>query len=144
MGYAERNVWSGLVTSVVVLGVYLALIAPQFGDRPVGEIAWQWPMALCILGGIVATIVLSILWGIVAGMRDPNEKHRSDIRDRDIERMGDRVGRAFTVIGGLAALVLAMTDAEPFWIGHAIFLGFFLSALLGGVAQVIAYRRGLV
>lgn len=144
MGYAERNVWAGIVVSLVVMAVYLALVLPQFATMPVADIAWQWPMAWSIGGGIVVTIVLSILWGIVAGIRHPGQEHRADIRDRDIERMGSRVGQAFSALGGLTALVLAMIDADAFWIAHAIYLGFFLAALIGGIAQTIAYRRGLV
>lgn len=144
MGYAERNVWSSLVVSVIGVGVYLALVLPQLGSTPIADVRWQWPMVWCIVGGIVLAIVGSIVWGIAAGMRDPREEHRADVRDRDIERMGDRVGQSFTVIGGLVALVLAMVGAETFWIANAIFFGFFLAAAIGGVAQVIAYRRGLV
>ncbi|CAN7422927.1 hypothetical protein LJR045_002720 [Microbacterium sp. LjRoot45] len=144
MGYGERNVWSGLVLSVIVVSIYLALVLPQLAERPVADVAWQWPMVWCIVGGILATIAASILWGIVAGIRDPGEEHRSDVRDRDIERMGDRVGQAFGAIGGIAGIALAMVDAEPFWIGNAIFAGFFLSATLGSIARLVAYRRGLV
>lgn len=144
MGYSERNVWTSLVVGVIGVGVYLAIVLPQLSTVPVAEIGWQWPMVYCILGAIAVSIVLSIAWGIVAGMRDPDEEHRADVRDRDIERMGDRVGQAFTVIGGLAALVLAMVGADAFWIGNAIFFGFFLAATLSAIARVIAYRRGLI
>lgn len=146
MGYAERNVWAGLMGSVICVAVYVSIVAPQLlaASGGVAAIDWQWPMVLCLGGGLLFAIVLSILWGIVAGMRDRSLEHRSDIRDRDIERMGARVGQAFTVIGALAALILAMVGAETFWIGNAIFFGFFLAAAVGGVAQLIAYRRGLV
>ncbi len=52
------------------------------------------------------------------------------------------MGAAFVVIGALGALILAMVEAEWFWIGNAIFAGFFLSAFIGGIARLIAYRRG--
>lgn len=143
MGYAERNVWTGLVASVAGVAVYAAIVLPQLGDRPVDEIDWQWPMIFCVAGALVAAIVASIVWGIAAGMRDPETEHRADVRDRDIERMGDRVGQAFSVIGGLVALALAMVGGEAFWIGNAIFAGFFLTATIGSVARLVAYRRGL-
>lgn len=144
MGYAERNVWTGLVASVAGVAVYAAIVLPQLGDRPVDEVEWQWPMVFCVVGALAAAIVASIVWGIAAGMRDPETEHRADVRDRDIERMGDRVGQAFSVIGGLVALVLAMVGGDLFWIGNAIFFGFFLTATIGSVARLIAYHRGLV
>ncbi len=45
--------------------------------------------------------------------------------------------------GALGGLALAMLRAEPFWIANAIYLGFFLSAILGSIAKIVAYRRGL-
>ena len=77
-----------------------------------------------------------------AGMRDPELEQRADQRDREIEWFGDRIGQAFLVLGGLGGLVLAMTRADWFWIGNAIFAGFVLSAILGGIARLVAYRRG--
>ncbi|KZE88507.1 hypothetical protein [Microbacterium sp. TNHR37B] len=144
MGYAERNVWSGLGASLLGVAVYAAIVAPQLGRAPVEAIGWQWPMVACVGGALILAILVSIVWGILAGLRDPETEHRADVRDRDIERMGDRVGRAFTVLGALTALVLAMVDAPAFWIGHAIFLGFFLASSLGSIAQLVAYRRGLL
>lgn len=143
MGYAERNVWSGLVASVVAVAVYAVIVLPQLSTTPVDDIAWQWPLLWSLVGGLAGAIVLSVLWGIAAGMRDPHERAQTDVRDVDIERMGSRVGYAFTAIGGVGALVLSMLEAHWFWIGNALFVGFFLSAFVGGVAQLIAYRRGL-
>lgn len=144
MGYGERNVWAGLIVGIIVVSGYIVYLLVEAARTPVGEIAWQWPMIWCIVAGIAGTIVVSILWGILAGMRDRDEEHRLDQRDTDIERMGNRVGQAFVAIGGIAAIVLSMLQAHWFWIGNTLFFAFFLSALVGGVAQVIAYRRGLV
>ena len=95
-------------------------------------------------GGIVGTIVLSVLWGIIAGMSDPDGVGRSDIRDRDIGRMGARVEQAFVTIAGLGVIVLCGLGADVFWIANTMFFGFALSSIVGGIASVIAYRRGLV
>jgi len=143
MGHAERNVWAGLVASTAAVAVYAIIVLPQLGTTPIDEVQWQWPLLWSLLGGIVGAILLSIVAGIAAGMRDPRERSQTDVRDVDIERMGSRVGYAFTAIGGVGALVLSMLEVHWFWIGNALFLGFFLSAFVGGVAQVIAYRRGL-
>ena len=142
MGYAERNTWAQLLAGVIGTGAYFVIVLPQFGSRAIEQIDWVWPMVWCIVAGIVLSIGLSILWGIVAGARDPDETHRADQRDREIEWFGDRIGQAFMVLGGLAGLVLAMLRVDWFWIGNAIFLGFFLSTTLGGIARLIAYRRG--
>ena len=142
MVYTERNIWSQLIASTIGTAVYLTIVLPQLG-QPVDDIDWAWPMVWTIVGAIVASIAISIVWGILAGMRDPDEEHSADQRDREIEWFGDRVGQAFGVIGGVGALVLAMVEAHWFWIGNVLFLGFFLSATLSGIARLVAYRRGL-
>lgn len=143
MGYAERNTWSQLIASAAGTAVYLVIVLPQLFSRPVDEIDWAWPMIWTILGAIVVSIVVSIVWGIVAGMVNPDEDHKADRRDREIEWLGDRVGQAFMVIGGIVALLLAMVEGAWFWIGNAIFFGFFLSAFLGGLTRLVVYRRGM-
>ena len=71
--------------------------------------------------------MISILWGILAGMRDPDNVGKSDLRDRDIARMGSRVGQAFMVIAGLGVIVLCAFEADWFWIANTMFFGFALS-----------------
>ena len=103
MVYEERNTWAGLIVMAVVLPVYVIAVLQAAGGGPLEEVDWVPLLLWAIGGGILGTIVLSILWGILAGMRDPEGVGRSDQRDRDIARMGDRVGQAFTAIGGSSA-----------------------------------------
>ncbi|MET0812253.1 MAG: hypothetical protein ABWY03_04310 [Microbacterium sp.] len=143
MAYEERNTWVGLIVSVIVIPVYVIVVLLQAAGGPLEDVEW-WPIMLwTIVGGIVLSIVGSIVWGILAGMRDPDGVGASDQRDRDIAHMGARVGQAFTVIAGLGVIVLCAFEADWFWIANTMFLGFALSAFIGGVASVIAYRRGL-
>ena len=144
MVYEERNTWASLIATLVALVAYIVVIVPQASTGAVGDIDWVSAMLWTIGGSIVGAIVLSILWGIIAGFRDKDGVGTSDERDRDIARMGDRVGQAFMVIAGLGALALCAVDADGFWIANVLFAGFAASAVVGGVARVIAYRRGLV
>lgn len=144
MVYEERNAWAGLIVSPIALVVYIVLVLQQAGGGPLTAVDWFPLMLWTIGGGIVATIVISIVWGILAGMRDPDGVGRSDIRDRDIGRMGGRVEQAFVVIAGLGVIALCAVGADVFWIANTMYLGFAVSALVGGIARVIAYRRGLV
>lgn len=144
MVYEERNTWVGLVVSVIGVAIYILVVLQQAGDGPLTDVVW-WPIMLWTIGGsIVASIVVSILWGILAGMRDPDGVGTSDQRDRDIARMGSRVGQAFMVIAGLGVIVLCAMEADWFWIANTMFFGFALSAFIGGIASVIAYRRGMI
>lgn len=144
VAYEERNLWSGLIVGVAAMAVYVVVVLREAGGGPLTEVEW-WPIMLWTIGGsIVVAIVVSILWGMLAGARDPDGVGTSDIRDRDIARMGSRVGQSFLVIAGLGVIVLCAFEAERFWIANAMFFGFALSAVVGGIAGVIAYRRGMV
>ncbi len=94
-------------------------------------------MGVAVLAGITSHIVISIRAGIAGESQNPDE------RDRDIDRFGTNIGQAFLVVGGLAGLLMAMAEWEWFWIANVLYLGFALSAILEGVAEVVAYRRGL-
>ncbi|SDG64056.1 hypothetical protein SAMN04489810_0867 [Microbacterium pygmaeum] len=143
MVYEERNTWAGLITSVIGLTAYVIIVLQQAGGGPLTAVNW-WPIMLwTIAGSVVLSIVLSIGWGMIAGVRDPDGVGTSDQRDRDIAHMGGRVGQAFLVIAGLGVLVLCAFEADWFWIANTMFFGFALSAFIGGIASVIAYRRGL-
>ncbi len=65
------------------------------------------------------------------------------LRDRQISARAEHTARAVLVIGALAALVLAMLEADHFWIAHALFIGFYASAVLEGITKVALYRGGV-
>jgi MFS family permease len=144
MVYEERNIWASLIASVVGVAVYVILVLQQAAGGPLTDVDWVPLMLWTIGGSIVAAIVISIVWGILAGMRDPDGVGTSDQRDRDISAMSGRVGQAFTVIAGLGVIVLCAFEADWFWIANCMFFGFAVSSIVGGIASVIAYRRGLV
>ncbi|WP_353827130.1 hypothetical protein [Agromyces sp. SYSU T0242] len=140
MSYEEKGTWVYLVVSVVGYGVYLSLVLPQLaGGVAVGDIGYVAPMLWTIGGAIVASIVGRILVEIVF----PSESTKGDVRDREIDRLGSRVGSSFVVIGALGALVLSMLEADWFWIANVIYLCFLLAAVLESVTRLFAYRRGV-
>ncbi len=143
MVYEERNVWSTLIVSVIVMIIYTAIVLQQAGGGPLTDVDWVPIMLWTIVGSIIGAILLSIAWGIIAGMRDPDGVGKSDQRDRDIARMGGRVGQWFLVAAGLVVIVLCAFEVDWFWIANTMYFGFAISTIVGSIASVIAYRRGL-
>ncbi|WP_315094298.1 hypothetical protein [uncultured Cellulomonas sp.] len=138
MSYEERNVWVFLVVAVLAYTVYVAVVLSRARDTPLTEVAYVGPLLWSIGGAIVASIVGTI--GVsLANRRDG---HRTDQRDKEINRLGEVTGQSFVVIGALGSMVLAMLEADWFWIANAIYLGFVLSALVGSATKLAAYRRG--
>lgn len=136
MAFLEKSNWVVLVVSVPTLIVYGALVVPQVLSQPIVDVSWVQPMIFTIAGFIVA----NILGNIVAAISNPSEADKSDERDREIDQVGERVGNWLVIGGSIAALVLAMTRADHFWIANAIFLGGISGAILSSVTKVAAYH----
>ncbi|GAA1975085.1 hypothetical protein [Microbacterium pumilum] len=143
MVYQERTTWATLIATIITVPVYVFVVLARAAGGPVTDVDWVPIMLWTMAASIVGAIVISIVWGILAGMRDPSEVGTSDQRDRDISRFGNRLGYGVLVAGALVALALSMIEADWFWIGNALFFGFALSTLVGDIARVVAYRRGL-
>ena len=125
MATDERRAWSLGVTSLIAYAIYLLLLVS--GSSYVPALLWT-------VGGAIAG-------NIVFGMFFLGDR-RTDQRDREIGRFGDHIGQSLVVAGAVAALLLAITETGYFWIANVIYLGFVLSAVLGSVARIVAYRRG--
>ena len=138
MALEEKHAW--ITALVVVLGyvTYLVIVLSRAGGGPLAAT----PYVATLLWTVGAAIGGTILLGIAAGLTTPKDSRRKDVRDREIERLGEYVGHSFTAIGGVAALVMAMAEIDHFWIANTIYLAFALSALLAAVTRIFAYRRG--
>ena len=141
MSYTEKNTWLFGVIVVVGYATYLVLLFTQAAGRPLEQAEYVIPM----LGTIGGAIVAGILGGIViaiATRADRDNKGNPDVRDKEIEHAGERVGNSFVVIGAIVALVLAWLEVDHFWIANEIYLAFVLSGLLGTMTRLGVYRRG--
>ncbi|WP_157157166.1 hypothetical protein [Diaminobutyricimonas sp. LJ205] len=135
MTFEERRAWiEGIVAVVTYIG-YVIVVLSQAGGQPLTEAQYIAPMFWAI--GI--SIVLSIIVGIAVSI---GRSSKVDQRDREIYRLGQFMGQGWIVLAGVGALLLAMVEADYFWIANAIYLGFTLWAITSCIARVIAYRGG--
>ncbi|MFT2816678.1 hypothetical protein [Leifsonia sp. A12D58] len=139
MSHEEKRAWIMLVVSLGAYAIYLGIILSQATATPLVDVQYAPVMLWSIGGAIIAAIILNILASIVS----PKDAGKKDQRDREIYRFGEYVGQSFLVIGGVAALTMAMAEVPYFWIANAVYLAFVLSAFLSSFARVIAYRKGL-
>jgi hypothetical protein len=136
MTHAEKRAWINLVVAVFGYAVYVVIIAGRADGRPLSSVPYAGVLLWTVGGAIVAAIGLEIALAIVM----PGASRASDVRDREIGRFGERVGQSFVVIGAVAAMLMAMAGWDRFWIANVIYLCFVLSAILGGITKVVAYR----
>jgi hypothetical protein len=136
MAFPEKSNWVVLVIAVPTLLIYAAVIVPQVLSRPMPEVEWVPPIVVSIVGFIVANVV----GNIVAAVSNPADADKHDVRDAEIDRYGEWVGNWAIAIGATAALILAITMADHFWIANAIFLGFMAGAIVSAIAKIAAYH----
>jgi hypothetical protein len=139
VSYEEKGTWVYLVTSAAAYAVYLAVVLGQVLHTPVAQVSYV-PVLLWTCG---ASIAASIVGRVVVESARPSDSRRSDVRDKEIYRLGEYASRWFIVAGAAAGLGMAMARWEYFWIANAIYLGFVLWAVAGSMVKIAAYRRGL-
>jgi Mn2+/Fe2+ NRAMP family transporter len=136
MAFLEKSNWVIVAVSVVTLVAYLAMVGPQALSTPVSKVSFVEPMIYTIVGFIGA----NILGHILAAASNPKEADKTDQRDKEIDRFGERVGNSFIIVGSCIALVLAMAKQDYFWIANAIYIGGLTAALLASVTKIAAYH----
>ncbi len=139
MSSEERSAWVMVVVATAVYAIYIAVVLGQASGAPVTSVDYVPTMLWAIAGSIAASIVLTILWSFFT----PRDSGKKDTRDREIGRYGEYTGRWVLIAGAAVALILAMVKADYFWIANILYLGFVLSAILGSIVKIVAYRRGL-
>jgi hypothetical protein len=101
-----------------------------------------WSIGIGIGIAIVGRIVVEIASRISDEMAGHEEAPVEDVRDRDIGRFGEYVAGTVLGVGMVVPFVLTLAAFDYFWIANAMFLAFGVSAAVGAVVKVVAYRRG--
>ncbi|MFC5637209.1 hypothetical protein [Streptomyces bullii] len=137
--HEEKRAWIIAVLAIGTYAAYLAVILARAADNtPLAEVSYASTLLWTVGISIAASIVLSIAVSIGA----PKDAGRRDQRDREIHGFGEYIGQSFVVLGGVAALGMALADVDQFWIANVLYAGFTLSASVGCAAKIAAYRWG--
>ena len=159
MSFGERNVWASAIATAIATVAYLVVVVPRALASPVDQVDWVMPMVWAIGGAIVGTIVLSIagaigsevngtittsVWASLSGRtgREIAPLHEEDIRDREIKELGERTTMSIMASSLFMMLVLAIGDADSFWIGNTALIVGTIGTLAGAGVKIRAYRRG--
>jgi hypothetical protein len=137
VAHQEKRAWIMLVVSAAAYAAYAATVLSRAGGHPLPQVSYAAALLWTVGAAILASIVAETALGVV----NPRASRLKDARDRQIGQLGDHIGSSFVVIGAVAAMLMAMAGWDRFWIANVIYLCFFLSAILGSVTKVIAYRK---
>jgi hypothetical protein len=139
MTYREKSTVVLLVGYLAVYSWYFARVVDAARSGPIADIDYQGLLIAMVAVLVAATVVAEVLIAVVA----PSGADQVDERDRLIGLRGDRIAGWVVTFGALAGLVLAMIEAESFWIAHALLAGLVLAEILKSIAMLVNYRRSL-
>jgi hypothetical protein len=140
MTFGQRNAWVSAVVMPSATIAYLAVVIPRLREQPAAEVSWVGPMLWTIGATVIGTIVGVILITIAAAIANRGVESKEDVRDKQIDRYGDRLAQAITAFGTALVLVLVMLEADHFWIGNALFVIGAIGATWGAIAKIRAYH----
>jgi hypothetical protein len=138
MTYEEKGTWVYLVACTVAYAVYAAIVGARLAGTPAADVSY----VAVLLWTTGASILASIAGRTLVETARPSDSRRADVRDKEIDRLGQHASRWFVVAGAGAALIMAMARWDYFWIANVLYLGFVLWAVAGSVLKLGAYRRG--
>ena len=139
MSYEERGQWVYLTATTIGYAVYLVLVLGSANGGPLPDVDYV-PILLWTLGGAIVGSVIGRIVVEVVHARD-TQRH-ADERDRDIGRLGEYVGGTILGIGMVGPFILALIEADQFWIANAMYLVFVVASIVGTTIKLIVYRRG--
>ena len=140
MASNEKSAWIMIVVTIGVYATYLAFVLGRAENTAFTEASYVSTM-LWAIGAWIPAAILAHLVVVLASPKDA-DNFKKDERDHKINRLSEYSAHTLVTIAGVAALIMALTEANHFWIANVIFLGFVLSSLLSSTRKIVAYRRG--
>lgn len=138
MSYEEKGVWVYMFSVIATATVYVILLLNQLDGARVTDIDFG-PMILWSIG---ISIALNIVLRILVEILRPSDSYKVDARDKAIARRAGYVNGMVVSIGMIVPLVLAVIDADNFWVANAIYAAFVIAAVVSSIVQIASYRRG--
>jgi heme/copper-type cytochrome/quinol oxidase subunit 2 len=147
MSYGERDALTGLITSLIVMGLLYWLLSAQHaaGDfsGPDGLQVWAQSVLLLVCASIGIAICVAIVFHIAyTSLSGEKTDDRRDERDRDIDRRALTWAWYLLSLGLLGVIItLAFGDNAFSAINKVLALCIVSEAFKDG-AKLVLYRRG--
>jgi hypothetical protein len=148
MSHEERNTLTETLANMIIIAVFVWLLSAGHAqgrfDGPAAVQIWSI-MVLQLIGlsiviGIVAAIVMAVVWRSLTG---ETANLMRDERDKAIAGIGWRI-RAVVMGAGVVVAVIALALEQPVITAlNLILAGCALGDTAGNLAKLYAYRRGV-
>jgi hypothetical protein len=147
MSYSEREAATGLITSLIVIALFLWQLTTQSDagafDGPDGLQAWARSVLILIAWSIAIAIAVAILFAILHGiLTGEKSDERRDERDRDIDRRSLTWAWYLLSCGLLGVIVSLAFGATALNAMNMVLALCLLSEAFRDSAKLVLYRRG--
>lgn len=149
MSYQEKSVTVSLMSSLLILGYYLATIFQMIqGEGLASDKVFRLAgivIAASIIVNIAANILTNIVLSIVHAIRTGKEEQENfieDERDKLIELKGTKFSYIVFSVGVLISMITFVTGQPPLVMFSMIVLFGIAAEIIGDIAQIVLYRRG--
>jgi len=138
MNYQEKTILIALPLDFIIFGAYGIWLIPQLSEG-IENIDYRTPVILAL----VASVLLTIISQILLASFDHKQANVEDVRDKEIRRRANGYTLAFLAAPYLFGLILAIAEADYFYIVHVMLFGGVLADIVTSLAQLRFYRRGI-
>jgi small-conductance mechanosensitive channel len=147
MSYGERDALTGLITTLVVIGLFIWLLSTQHAAGefagPEGLQVWAQSVLLLVCASIGVAIVVTIIFHVVyTSLTGDKSDDRRDERDRDIDRRALTWAWYLLSFGLLGVIVGLALGTTAFKAMNMVLSLCILSEAFRDAARLILYRRG--
>lgn len=148
MSFQERrtifSVVSGWIISII-FGLYLHnYYGEQLWSTPVDFPFWGKVFVIFIGVSIGARIIVHIIFHIIYKMAtNDSDIDVTDERDKLIELKSERISHWFFILGFILAMWSLTWEVPHYYWFIIFFLGGLLSELVGAIATIYFYRKGI-
>ena len=138
MNYQEKTILIALPLDFIIFGAYGIWLIPQLSEG-IENIDYRTP----VIFALVASVLLTIISQILLASFDHKQANVEDVRDKEIRRRANGYTLAFLAAPYLFGLILAIAEADYFYIVHVMLFGGVLADIVTSLAQLRFYRRGI-
>lgn len=138
MRFPEKSAWMMAVTVVVGYGCYLAGVMGQLDGASVAGIDYQLTAVVAAVS-VVALVAVSHLALAATG---PTSSKGDFSGGAAIKRYARSTSGVVVSAAAVIAMVLAMVEADYFWIANVILAGLVAAELAAAGSEILIYRRG--
>lgn len=125
-------------TLVVVYGWYLTSVIDQLDGSPVADVGYETTAVMAS----IAVVVLSAVSHIVLAVTGSAGSRSNQTGATAIKRYARSHGAAVVAAASVLGMVLAMVEADHFWIANVILAGLVIAEVTSAGSEILLYRRG--